>query len=118
MARKKEVRGGLVETREEKAASELLKHDIGILSAPTAFGKTVIAAYLRAKRRVNTLVLVHGRLFIDQWYERLRMFLIMKCIGRIGGGGDESTGYIDVVMIQSIHRKRVVRGILWPNSEV
>ncbi|GBE01654.1 type III restriction enzyme, res subunit [bacterium BMS3Abin08] len=103
---------GELQPLQKKAASELLKHDIGILSAPTAFGKTVIAAYLIAKRRVNTLVLVHRRLLMDQWYERLRMFLNMKCIGRIGGGRDESTGYIDVGMIQSIHRKGVVRDIV------
>ena len=103
---------GELQPLQKKAASELLKHDIGILSAPTAFGKTVIAAYLIARRRVNTLVLVHRRLLMDQWYEQLRMFLNMKCIGRIGGGRDERTGYIDVGMIQSIHRKGVVRDLV------
>ncbi len=103
---------GELQLLQKKAASELLKHDIGILSAPTAFGKTVIAAYLIARRRVNTLVLVHRRLLMDQWYEQLRMFLNMKCIGRIGGGRDERTGYIDVGMIQSIHRKGVVRDLV------
>jgi len=103
---------GELHTLQKKAASELLKYDIGILSAPTAFGKTVIAAYLIARRRVNTLVLVHRRLLMDQWHERLRMFLNMKCIGRIGGGRDERTGYIDVGMIQSIHRKGVVRDLV------
>jgi superfamily II DNA or RNA helicase len=43
------------------ARSELLDHDIGVLSASTAFGKTVVAAYLIAKRGVNTLILVNTR---------------------------------------------------------
>jgi superfamily II DNA or RNA helicase len=34
-------------------------HDEGILCAPTFFGKTVVAAWLIAKRKVNTLVIVH-----------------------------------------------------------
>lgn len=37
----------------------MLAHDTGVLSATTAFGKTVIAAWLIAQRGVNTLVLVH-----------------------------------------------------------
>src|SRR5207253_1921796 len=30
---------------QQEAAVEILKHDIGVLSATTAFGKTVVAAY-------------------------------------------------------------------------
>ena len=41
------------------AAEALLAHNNGVLSATTAFGKTVIAAYLIGQRKVNTLVLVH-----------------------------------------------------------
>jgi superfamily II DNA or RNA helicase len=37
-----------------KAAMALLAHDEGILCAPTAFGKTVVAAWLLAKRKTNT----------------------------------------------------------------
>jgi superfamily II DNA or RNA helicase len=33
----------------------MLKHDTGVLSATTAFGKTVVAAWLIAQRGVNTL---------------------------------------------------------------
>jgi superfamily II DNA or RNA helicase len=35
----------------------MLQHDAGVLCAPTAFGKTVTAAALIARRGVNTLVL-------------------------------------------------------------
>ncbi len=66
----------------------LLKHDDGVLSATTAFGKTIIGAYLIAMRKVNTLVLVHRRQLMDQWRERLSAFLglALKGIGQIGGG--------------------------------
>ena len=57
---------------EQKAAADaLLEHDIGVLAATTAFGKTVVAAWLIAQRGVNTLVLVHRRQLLDQWVERL-----------------------------------------------
>ena len=74
---------------EQKAAAEaMLAHDTGVLAATTAFGKTVVAAWLIAQRGVNTLVLVHRRQLLEQWVERLSTFLGLppKAIGRIGGG--------------------------------
>src|SRR5439155_23620566 len=72
---------------EQKAAADALaEHDIGVLAATTAFGKTVVAAWLIAQRGVNTLILVHRRQLLDQWIERLSTFLSVprKSIGRIG----------------------------------
>jgi hypothetical protein len=43
------------------AADAMLKHETGVLSATTAFGKTVVAAWLIAQRGVSTLILVHRR---------------------------------------------------------
>ena len=65
------------------AAKDMLAHDTGVLSATTAFGKTVIAAWLIAKRGVNTLVLVHRRQLLEQWVERLSSFLDLppKAVG-------------------------------------
>ena len=76
----------------------MLDHDTGVLAATTAFGKTVIAAWLIAQRGVNTLVLVHRRQLLEQWIERLSAFLGMppKAIGRIGGGRTKPTGSLDV----------------------
>ena len=96
---------------DQKAGAEaMLAHDIGVLAATTAFGKTVIAAWLIARRGVNTLVLVHRRQLLEQWVERLSAFLGMpaKAIGRIGGGRKKPTGALDVALIQSLVRKGVV----------
>lgn len=96
---------------EQKIATEaMLAYDTGVLSATTAFGKTVIAAWLIAQRGVNTLVLVHRRQLLDQWIERLSSFLDLppKGIGQIGGGRDRPTGLLDVAIIQSLGRKGVV----------
>ena len=95
---------------QQKAVDELMRHETGVLSATTAFGKTVIAAWLIAARGVNSLVLVHRRQLLDQWVERLAAFLDLsaKDIGRIGGGRKKPTGRIDVAIIQSLVRKDVV----------
>ncbi len=79
---------------QETAARAMLGHDTGVLSATTAFGKTVVAAWLLARRGVNTLVLVHRRQLLEQWVERLSAFLDLppKAIGRMGGGQRKLTG--------------------------
>ncbi len=96
---------------EQKAAADaMLAHETGVLAATTAFGKTVIAAWLIAERGVSTLVLVHRRQLLDQWIERLSVFLGVpaKSIGRIGGGRRRPTGLLDVALIQSLARNGVV----------
>lgn len=92
------------------AADAMLAHETGVLSATTAFGKTVIAAWLIAQRGVNTLVLVHRRQLLDQWVERLSAFLDLPAagIGQIGGGRNRANGLLDVAVIQSLGRKGVV----------
>ncbi|RLA38933.1 MAG: restriction endonuclease subunit R [Gammaproteobacteria bacterium] len=96
------------------AGNALLKHDIGILSAPTAFGKTVLASWLIAQRKTNVLILVHRRQLMEQWIERLSTFLGLeqKEIGRIGGGRRNVSGRIDVGVIQSLNKKGVVDDLL------
>ncbi len=88
----------------------MLPHDIGVLAATTAFGKTVIAAWLIARRGLNTLVLVHRRQLLDQWVDRLSTFLNIPpaAIGRIGGGRRKPGGLLDVALIQSLVRNGVV----------
>jgi superfamily II DNA or RNA helicase len=88
----------------------MLRHDTGVLAATTAFGKTVLAAWLIAQRRVNTLVLVLRRQLMEQWIERLSEFLGVpaKTIGRLGGGRKKLTGILDVALVQSLAHKGTV----------
>jgi superfamily II DNA or RNA helicase len=101
---------GTLRPEQETAAAAMLAHDTGVLSATTAFGKTVLAAHLIAARGVNTLILVHRQQLLEQWIERLASFLGLpaKSIGRLGGGHRKLTGKIDVALIQSLVRKGVV----------
>lgn len=73
----------------------------------TAFGKTVTAAALIARRGVNTLVLVHRTELLKQWQERLQAFLRAGkgVIGTIGGGKAKPTGKIDIAVMQSLSRQ-------------
>lgn len=114
-----EFQGQLRELQED-AVNQTVGHDEGILCAPTAFGKTAVAAWLIAKRKVNTLVLVHRQQLLDQWIERLSMFLGMpaKAIGHIGGGKPDRTSCVDVALIQSLYRKDEVKDFVAEYGQV
>ncbi|MEW6667252.1 MAG: DEAD/DEAH box helicase family protein [Thermodesulfobacteriota bacterium] len=101
---------GQLRPEQKVAADAMAAHETGVLAATTAFGKTVIAAWLIARRGVNTLVLVHRRQLLGQWIDRLSTFLglPMDAIGQIGGGRKRPTGVLDVAVIQSLVRKGVV----------
>lgn len=91
---------------QQKAVTALTNHDTGILHAPTAFGKTVTAIGIVAKRQINTLILTHSRQLLDQWKERLETFIEGASIGVIGGGKKKPTGQIDVATYQSLINKK------------
>ncbi len=101
---------GTLRIDQKPAVTDLKKTDTGILAAGTAFGKTVVAAYMIAERKVNTLVLVNRRQLQLQWVARLAEFLGVpeKEIGKVGCGAKRWTGKIDVAVIQSLSRKGVV----------
>ncbi|MEG0048877.1 MAG: DEAD/DEAH box helicase family protein [Clostridia bacterium] len=110
---------GVLREEQEAALTALLAHDDGILSATTAFGKTVVGAALIAQRKVNTLILVHRKQLLTQWKERLGAFLeihdqlpeapqkrgrkkIREIIGTFGGGKDTRGGIVDIAIMQSM----------------
>lgn len=98
---------GTLRSDQEAAVSEMLKYDIGTLCAPTAFGKTVAAAAMIARRGVSTLILVHRTELLKQWQERLHTFLGAgkDVVGVIGGGKNKPSGKIDIAVMQSLNRK-------------
>ena len=110
---------GTLRDEQQPAVKALLANETGVLSATTAFGKTVVAAYLIGQRKVNTLVLVHTQALLNQWRASLREFLTIDeelptlpkkrgrkperfLIGQLGGGKDRLSGIVDVAIMQSL----------------
>jgi superfamily II DNA or RNA helicase len=98
---------GTLDVHQDRAVEKLCQHEIGVLVAPTAFGKTVVAARMIAERGRNALVVVHRQQLLEQWLERLATFLDAdpNQLGRVGGGKRQPSGVIDVALIQSLVRR-------------
>jgi len=111
---------GKLTAEQLSARTALLANDIGVLSATTAFGKTVVAASLIAARARSTLVLVHRRQLLDQWKARLNTFLDLPTtsIGQVGGGKRKPTGIVDIAIIQSLVRADTVDDIVADYGQV
>ncbi len=97
---------GKLRGKQKDAVKTLRQHDIGVLSATTAFGKTVVAAKMLAVRKRSTLILVHRKQLLEQWRERLATFLSVSIddIGQIGGGKKKPNGKLDIALLQSLYR--------------
>lgn len=115
---------GTLRADQDLAVSALLQHDAGVLCAPTAFGKTVAAAAIIARRGVNTLVLVHRTELLKQWQARLQAFLEQDdaaskfVVGTIGGGKARPTGRVDIAVMQSLSRQGEVNALVEDYGQV
>ncbi len=109
---------GELRNEQHEAVNILTSCSNGVLSATTAFGKTVAAIGLIAQRGVNTLILVHTKALLDQWVQRLEQFLTiddmpvteegkrkrkkpLSPIGTLSSTGNKLHGIIDIALMQS-----------------
>lgn len=95
---------GKLKNEQNIAYKSIIKNDFGILSAPTAFGKTVLATKIISKRKVSTLILVHRKQLAEQWKEKIKEFLDIDC-GIIGGGKNKPTDIVDIAIMQSLIKR-------------
>lgn len=110
---------GVLTSEQQIAVEKLLDYPIGILSAATGFGKTVIAAALIAQRKVNTLIIVHRKQLMEQWKERLNTFIDKGTLsGQIGGGKNKQTFTIDIVTIQSLNYRGEIKDDLTKYGQI
>ena len=109
---------GVLRDNQQEAVNVLASNSNGVLSATTAFGKTVTAIGLIAKHGVNTLLLVHTKALLDQWVKALEQFLTIDTIpeenerkrkrrkplspiGTLSSTGNKLHGIIDIALMQS-----------------
>ena len=117
---------GVLRDEQQSALDALSAHENGVLSAATAFGKTVIGAKLISIKKVNTLVLVHRQQLLSQWREKLEQFLIINeslpklpqkkgrkkeqnLIGHMAAGKDRLSSIVDVAIMQSMNVGGIVK---------
>ena len=114
---------GELRESQNKAVEAMLPYDNGILSAATAFGKTVVCGNLIARRKVSTLILLESSSLIEQWEKALSTFLSIdeelpeyktktgrtkkrkSLVGVFHGAKDTSTGIVDIAMAGSLFKK-------------
>ncbi len=109
---------GQLYSEQEQAIEELARHRCGTLYATTAFGKTVTAAAMIARKKVNTLILVHTKALLEQWRKRLSEYLItdfrpeeqhkgrgrrkkFQQFGALSSTENTLNGKIDIALLQS-----------------
>ena len=109
---------GELRKNQQEAVNTLAVNNTGVLSATTAFGKTVAAIGLIAEHSVNTLILVHTKALLDQWVQRIEQFLTidevleleegkrkrkkrLSPIGTLSSTGNKLHGIIDIALMQS-----------------
>ena len=109
---------GQLYPEQETAIKELDRHRCGTLYATTAFGKTVTAAAMIARKKINTLILVHTKALLDQWRERLLEYLLtdfqpemqskgrgrrkkFQQFGALSSTENTLNGKIDIALLQS-----------------
>ena len=120
---------GTLREEQQRAFSALMSRDTGVLSATTAFGKTVVGARMIAERKRNTLVLVHTSALLNQWKSTLTKFLDfgyelpewkktrgrkkeLSYIGQLGAAKNTLNGKIDIAIMQSLGGKNGVKEIV------
>ena len=105
---------GVLRKDQKQAIKAMLASDMGVLHAATAFGKTVAAAVMIAKRKTSTLILVHRAELLRQWQERLVQFLDISStdVGSIGTGRYSPGGKVDIALLQTLARKENLAELL------
>jgi len=109
---------GTLWPEQDEAVRQLIPYENGILSGTTAFGKTVAAIGLIARRKVNTLILVHNKALAKQWREKFDEFLNIAytlpeaprkkgrkkkqpLVGLLSSDENTLNGNIDIALLQS-----------------
>lgn len=99
----------------EKSLKQLFEHPDngggGILSLPPGFGKTTVSLYLISQVKAKSLIIVHKEFLLNQWIERIKMFLPEASVGTIRQDKVDIEGKDIVIgMLQSLCMKDYPNG--------
>ena len=117
---------GELRPEQSQAVDILSEYRCGTLYATTAFGKTVAAAAMIARKKTSVLILVHTKALLDQWRERLSEFLEISFrpmerskgrgrkkkfqqFGALSSAENTLNGIIDIALLQSCISDNVVK---------
>lgn len=126
---------GKLREQQNEVVKAMLNNDVGIVSAPTGFGKTVVAANLIAQRKTSTLILVHSKVLAAQWKKRLEEFLAIQSapfkeytptgrvrkkdkIGELYSGKESLSHNIDIALFQTLANRENLTEFLEPYGMV
>ncbi len=86
------------------AVEQISKKDFCMCVAYPGFGKTLLGAKMIEIREVNTLVIVHKNMLLDQWIERFVEYFEYKKkdIGFLGHSKNKLNGKLDIATMQSL----------------
>ncbi|WP_267202258.1 TOTE conflict system archaeo-eukaryotic primase domain-containing protein [Limosilactobacillus kribbianus] len=124
---------GKLRPEQEQAVESVESHQLGMISAHTGFGKTVVGCALVARRHARTLIVVPTASIAKQWQQSAQQFLTIKDepfeertkTGRkvrkkkvelISGTRNRPSYLVDVVNIRKLTRMRETeRGRFYQN---
>ena len=95
---------------QQEPVKKIMQFDMGVMKAVPGFGKTVMALYMIADKKVSTLVIVPSKEIQKQWIEQIQVFLSLPevtskkkpYIGVYNGSKKRLTGDIDIAIAASL----------------
>lgn len=97
---------GTLRPYQERAVSEALRKDFGIVVAPCGAGKTTMALAIMAAIRQPALIIVHTKELLNQWIDRIGEYLgIPRAEIGVIGNGREIIRPITCGMVQTLAKR-------------
>ena len=124
---------GQLRSEQEQAVENLAGHQLGMISAHTGFGKTVVGCALIARRHARTLIIVPTASIAKQWQQSAMQFLTIedepfeertktgrkvrkKKVELISGTRNHPSYLVDVVNIRKLTRMQETdRAVFYQN---
>jgi superfamily II DNA or RNA helicase len=93
-----------------RVIARINEHDSCIACSATGSGKTAMALWILSRIKKKALILVHKEFLMNQWIERIKMFLPDASVGIIKQQICETDCDITIGMIQSITMREYPKG--------